>query len=84
MYKQETWMVYEYHENAGHNCAVFLFAESGGQTLGNVEGQNKSGNLKGSEHNFQLSVVVNILVSVTSTCKVLCLLLQSASHKSCD
>ena len=41
-----------------------------------------AGNLKGSKHNFQLSDVVNILVSVTGTCKVLCLLLYSASHKS--
>lgn len=48
---------------------LFLFAESGGQV---------AGNLKGSKHNFQLSDVVNILVSVTGTCKVLCLLLYSA------
>ena len=37
-----------------------------------------AGNLKGSKHNFPLSDVVNILVSVTGTCKVLCLLLYSA------
>ena len=52
---------------------LFLFAESGGQV---------AGNLKGSKQNFQLSDVVNILVSVTGTCKVLCLLLYSAWHKS--
>ena len=52
---------------------LFLFAESGGQV---------AGNLKGSKQNFQLSDVGNILVSVTGTCKVLCLLLYSAWHKS--
>ena len=48
---------------------LFLFAESGGQV---------AGNLKGSKQNFQLSDVVNILVSVTGTRKVPCLLLYSA------
>ena len=38
---------------------LFLFAESGGHV---------AGNLKGSRQNFQLSDVVNILVSVTGTC----------------
>ena len=52
---------------------LFLFAESGGQV---------AGNLKGSKQNFQLSDVLNILVSVTGTYKVLCPLLYSASHKS--
>ena len=51
---------------------LFLFAESGGQV---------AGNLKGSKQNFELSYVVNILTFVTGTCKVLCLLLYSASHK---
>ena len=63
---------------------LFLFAESGGQTPRNFEGQNVAGNVKGSKHNFQLSDVVNILVSVTDNCKVICLLLYSASHKSHD
>ena len=52
---------------------LFLFAESGGQV---------AGNLKGSKQNFHLSDVLNILVSVTGTYKVLCPLLHSASHKS--
>ena len=52
---------------------LFLFAESGGQV---------AGNLKGSKQNFHLSDVLNILVSVTATYKVLCPLLHSASHKS--
>ena len=52
---------------------LFLFAESGGQV---------AGNLKGSKQNFQLSDVLNILVSVIGTYKVLCPLLHSASHKS--
>ena len=52
---------------------LFLFAESGGQV---------AGNLKGSKQNFQLSDVVNILVSVTGTRKVPCLLLYSTWHKS--
>ena len=52
---------------------LFLFAESGGQV---------AGNLKGSKQNFHLSDVLNILVSVTGTYKVLCPLLYSASHKS--
>ena len=47
---------------------LFLFAESGGQVAG--------------KQNFQLSDVVNILISVTGTRKVPCLLLYSASHKS--
>ena len=47
---------------------LFLFAESGGQVAG--------------KQNFQLSDVVNILVSVTGTRKVPCLLLYSAWHKS--
>ena len=74
MYKQQTWMVYQYHDNTGLNYAFFLFAESGDQ----------AGNLKGSKQNFQLSDVVNILVSVTGTCKVLCPLLNSVSHQSHD
>ena len=49
-----------------------MFAESGGQV---------AGNLKGGKQNFELSYVVNILTFVTGTCKVLCLLLYSASHK---
>lgn len=52
---------------------LFLFAESGGQV---------AGNLKGSKQNFQLSDVLNILVSVIGTYEVLCPLLYSASHKS--
>ena len=62
----------------------FLFAESGGQTHGNFERQNIAGNAKDSKYNFQLSDVVNILVSFTGTCKVLCLLLNSVLHKSHD
>ena len=54
-----------------HN--LFSFAETAGQV---------AGNLKGSKQNFQLSDVLNILVSVTGTYKVLCPLLHSASHKS--
>ena len=49
------------------------FAETAGQVVGN---------LKGSKKNFQLSDVLNILVSVIGTYKVLCPLLYSASHKS--
>ena len=60
----------------------FFFADSGGQTPGNVEGQNTAGNVNGSKQNFQMSDLVNILVSVTGTCKVLCLLLHSTTHKS--
>ena len=60
----------------------FFFAESGGQTPGNFEGQNRAGNVKGSKQNFQMSDLVNIVVSVTGTCKLLCLLLHSATHKS--
>ena len=52
---------------------LFFFAECGGQL---------AGNLKGSKQNFHLSDVLNILVSVTGTYKVLCVLLYSASHKS--
>ena len=48
---------------------LFLFAECGGQW---------AGNLKGSKQNFQVYDVLNILVSVIGTCKVLCLLLYSA------
>ena len=51
----------------------FLFAETAGKV---------ASNLKGSKQNFQLSDVLNILVSVTGTYKVLCPLLYSASHKS--
>ena len=60
----------------------FFFADSGGQTPGNVEGQSRAGNVKGRKQNFQMSDLVNILVSVTGTCKVLCLLLHSATHRS--
>lgn len=63
---------------------LFLLAESGGQTPGDCERQNIAGNLKGIKQNFQLSHVVNILVSVTGTCKVLYLLLHFASHRSHD
>ena len=63
---------------------LLLFAESGGQTPGNFEGKNIAGNLKGSMHNFPLSIDVNILVSVTDSCKVLFLLLISVSHKLHD
>lgn len=59
---------------------LFLLAESGGQTPGDCERQNIAGNLKGIKQNFQLSHVVNILVSVTGTCKVLHLLIHFASH----
>ena len=52
---------------------LFLFAETAGQV---------AGNLKGSKKNFQLSDVLNILISVIGTYKVLCPLLYSASHKS--
>ena len=63
---------------------VFLlfFVESGGQTPRNLEGPNRAGNVKGSNQNFQLSDLVNILVSVTGTSRVLCILLHSSTHKS--
>lgn len=32
---------------------LFFFEESSGQTPGNFEGQNTSGNLKGRQQNFQ-------------------------------
>ena len=53
---------------------LFLFFSECGDQL--------AGNLKGSKQNFQVSDVLNILVSVTGTYKVLCVLLYSASHKS--
>ena len=64
MDKQQKWMVYEHHDNTGHNYAFVLFAESGGQTPGHFEGQNIGGNLKSSRHNFQLSDIANILVYI--------------------
>ena len=61
---------------------VLIFAERSGQTPRNFEGQNTAGNVNGSKQNFQLSDPVNSHVSVTSACKALCLLLNSASNKS--
>ena len=59
----------------------FFFAESGGQTPRNMDGQNRAGNVKGSKQNFQMSDLVNILVSVNATCKG-ALSIHSAAHKS--
>ena len=33
MDRQQKWMVYQYHDNTGHNHSLFLFAESGGQVV---------------------------------------------------
>ena len=84
MDKQQKWMVYQYHDITGHNYILILFAESDGQTPGNLEGENNTADLKSSKQNLQLSDVVNILVSVTGSCKTICLFLYSASHKSHD
>ena len=80
----EKWMVYQYHDITGHNYILILFAESDGETPGNFEGENTTAALKSSKQNLQLSDVVNIFVSVTGTCKFICLFLYSASQKSHD
>ena len=67
-------MVYQYHDVTEHNYILILFAESGGQTPRDFG----AADLEDSKQNFQLSDVVNILVSVTDNCKVICLLLYSA------
>ena len=76
----EKWMVCQYHDITGHNYILILFAESDGETPGNFEGENTTADLKSSKQNLQLSDVVNIFVSVTGTCKVICLFLYSASQ----
>ena len=73
-------LVYQYHDVTEHNYILILFAESGGQTPRDFG----AADLEDSKQNFQLSDVVNILASVTDNCKVICLLLYSASHKSHD
>ena len=87
MDKQKKWMDFQYHDNNGLSYAFFFFififfAESSGQRPGDFGGENRAGNVKGNKQNFQLSDLLNILVSVTGTCEVLCLLLHSVSHKS--
>lgn len=77
-------MVYQYNDITGHNYILILFTESDGQTLKNFKRENKAADLKGGKQNFQVSNVVNIPISVTGNCKMLCLLLYSASHKSHD
>ena len=67
-------MVYQYHDIIGHNYILILFTESDGQTPKIFKRENEAADLKGGKQNFQyLSDVVNILVSVTGTCKMLCL-----------
>lgn len=58
---------------------LLLFAESGGQTPENYEGQNitGTGNLKGSKQKFQLPDIIKFLISVTGMCEVLCPLLNA-------
>ena len=86
MDKQQIWTDFQYHDNNRLNYAfvclfVCFFAESGGQTPRNMDGQNRAGNVKGSKQNFQMSDLVNILVSVNATCKG-ALSIHSAAHKS--
>ena len=50
MDKQQKRMVFQYHDNTEINYAFGFFqTDSGGQTPGDFEGQNRASNVRGSK-----------------------------------